>query len=502
MGVVLRQSFKATIVSYVGAILGYVNLVFLYPLCLSPEQYGLTRIIVEVATILAFFSQMGISNAVVRFFPKFNNLGSKHHGFLFYITIIPLCGFLFFGISFVLFKTTIVNAFGKNSALFLHYFYYVLPITFFIMYITVSEAYSSVMMRIVIPKISKEIILRLIIALVVISFYFKLLNQDGLIAGFVLAYGIATLFNVFYIIKIQESSFVPDKTVLTKQNKKEMGVFLLYMLAAGLGTSVVSKIDTFMIASQLDLAAAGVFSLAFFMAMIIEMPSRSLLQILSPIASKALSENNMVELNVLYKKSSINQMLFATILFIFIWINIDSIFEIMPNGNIYKAGKWVIFFIGLSKVFDAATGINVVIIGNSKYYYFGLLLVVLLAISAIALNYLLIPIYGITGAAIATASSILLYNTAYVWFVWLQFKLHPFTGETIKTIAMFTVIVIINYFMPTHYFHNSFANAFIRSSLVFIVLLYVTYTWKISVDFNEFMLKLIKMRKIKHIQNL
>lgn len=499
MGVVIRQSFKATIVSYVGAVLGYVNLVFLYPLCLTPEIYGLTRVVVESATILAFFSQMGVSNAVLRFFPLFYNEDKKHHGFLFYVTLVPIVGFIFFGLIYVFFKASIVAYFNGNSALFSTYFYYILPLAFFIMYTTVSEAYSTVLMRIVVPKISREIIMRIIIAIVVIAYYFKMIDLDGLIAGFVVSYSIATLINIFYVLKIQNSSFTADKTILTKENKKSILPFLLYMLVAGLGTNVVNKIDTFMISSKLNLTETGIFSLAFFIATIIEMPSRSLLQILSPLASKAIAEKDIITLDELYKKSSVNQMLFACILFVFIWVNISDIFELMPNGNIYKTGVWVIFFIGLSKIFDASTGINVVIIGYSKYYYLGIFFIFFLAALTVLLNNILIPLYGITGASIATAISILLYNLMFVVFVWLHYKIMPFTSATLKTILLFVGLLLINHYALPH-FNNVFLNGMVRSIIISLVMFPVIYFWKISPDFNDLLKKIVKMRSIKNIQ--
>jgi len=501
MGVAIRQSFKASIVSYFGALFGYVNLVFLYPLCLTPEIYGLTRVVIEAATILAFFSQMGISNAIIRFFPLFFNQEKKHHGFLFYITVVPVIGFIIFSLVYVFFKDIIVAYFNENSRLFFTYFYYVLPLAFFIMYTTISEAYSSVLMRIVVPKVSREVLLRIAQALVVIAYYFRLLNLDGLIAGFIVSYSIAMLVNIFYILKIQNSSFKADKTILTTKNKKDIFPYLLYMIVAGLGTNVVNKIDTFMISSKLNLSETGIFSLAFFIANIIEVPSRSLLQILSPITSKAIAEKDYFQLNQLYKKSSSNQMLLAMILFVFIWINITSLFEIMPNGNVYKVGKWVIFFIGLSKIFDASTGINVVIIGHSKYYYVGLFFIFFLAGISVWLNNLLIPIYGITGASVTTATSIFFYNLMFVIFVWVQFKILPFTSATLKTIILLVLLLLINHYVLPD-FDNPLIDGLVRTVIISLIMFPVIYFWKISLDFNDLLKKLLKMRSIKHIQKL
>ena len=38
----------------------------------------------------------------------------------------------------------------------------------------------------------------------------------------------------------------------------------------------------------------------------------------------------------------------GTLLFLLVWVNIDNIFDIIPHGEIYEAGKWVVFFIALS----------------------------------------------------------------------------------------------------------------------------------------------------------
>ncbi len=501
MGVVIRQSFKATVISYIGAVLGYINLLFLYPLCLTPELIGFTRLIVEIATLLAWFSQLGISNAIVRFFPLFNNVQKRHNGFLFYITTLPFIGFIIFGIVIIVFKSAIIHYFNSDSNLIYTYFYYVLPIAFFIIYSSVTEAYSSVLMRIVVPRIAKEVVLRIVIMIVILLYHFKYIDQNKLIVGFTLAYGSATCVNLFYILKIQLSSFTPSSEVLTRKTSKSIVSYLLYILLTGLGGNVVSKIDIFMVSSKLNLRETGIFSLAFFMAMVIELPSRSLLQILSPITSKAIADNDNERLNQLYKKSSTNQMLLTTFVFVLLWINIDNVFKIMPNGYLYQSGVWVMFFIGLSKVFDAATGINIVIINNSKYYYFGLFVVFFLATNAIVLNYYLIPMYGITGAAITTASSILLSNILYVIFVWTKFRIHPFTLATLKTICLMLVVLTLNFYvLPC--LNNPIFDLLVRGVVSGTILLFISYYWNISTDFNAVLLKIVKMRSLKQIQGL
>ena len=69
-------------------------------------------------------------------------------------------------------------------------------------------------------------------------------------------------------------------------------------------------------------------------------------------------------------KSALNQFLFGGIIFLIIWLNIDHGLSILPEKFNGEGVKLVILFIGLSKLFNVATGVNGQIIINSKYYRF------------------------------------------------------------------------------------------------------------------------------------
>ena len=71
MGVIVRQSIITTIISYIGLVIGYLNLLYLYPLFLSPEQVGLMRTVQDAAILLAQFAQFGLAQSIIRYFPRF-----------------------------------------------------------------------------------------------------------------------------------------------------------------------------------------------------------------------------------------------------------------------------------------------------------------------------------------------------------------------------------------------------------------------------------------------
>jgi zinc transporter ZupT len=74
MGIVIRQSLKGSIVTYLGTAIGTFNVIFLYNKFLSQEQVGLIAgALVSIPLIFASFTQLGIPHIAVRFFPHFDD---------------------------------------------------------------------------------------------------------------------------------------------------------------------------------------------------------------------------------------------------------------------------------------------------------------------------------------------------------------------------------------------------------------------------------------------
>ena len=128
MGIIVRQSAKASIASYIGAFIGYLNVVFITPYCLPPEIVGLNRVLVDMGMYLAFIAQLGVTSGVVKYYPKFKN---REHQLLFLSVIIPFIGFVIFSVAFLLLRGVMINYFAKNSSTINHYINLVLPLTFF-----------------------------------------------------------------------------------------------------------------------------------------------------------------------------------------------------------------------------------------------------------------------------------------------------------------------------------------------------------------------------------
>jgi len=491
MGIVIRQSFKSTFITYAGSVLGAITVIFLFPQFLTPEQIGLTRILLETSMICAFFSQLGVSNAVLRYYPYFRDSDGRHNGILVYALIVPLVGYILLIIFYLIFHNSIILYFKAESPLFVKYINLLLPLAFFNVYISVFEALSSTYLRIVIPRLVREVVIRLLLILITLFFSFCKIKLGIFVDLFVAIYGIAMVIDTIYIfslINFQIKTFSPSR--IPKSVWKEILFYLIFTILAGLGSNLVAKIDVIMISSMIGLSFTGIYSIAFFMASTIEMPSRSIIQISSPILSDFINKEEWIQVEKLYKQVTLNQFIIGGLIFLLIWINIDNIFNIIPKGSIYHEGKYVVFFIGLAKLFDVITGINFTIIAYSKYFRYSLLLVIFLVGLTILTNWLLIPILGITGAAIAAALSVFLNNIVALMIVYTKNKIHPFSLHNISTFILLIVCYVINRLLPE--INNPWVDLFFRSGIVTSLYIFTILKLNLSDDISNIYKKVIE----------
>ena len=105
------------------------------------------------------------------------------------------------------------------------------------------------------------------------------------------------------------------------------------------------------------------------------------------------------------------------------------------------------------------------------------------------MNYLLIPRYGINGAAMATAISIFLFNFIRLVLVQIKMKMHPFSLKTLYTVLLlFTMYLCLYYFLPNSSYH--FLDIIWKSLLILIIFLPSIFYLNLSEDINQFIIEL------------
>lgn len=487
MGIIVRQSVQNTVISYTGIALGFVITIIMVPKILTTEQYGLTRVLLSLGVVGTQLSNLGINNTVVRFFPYFRDQEKNHHGLLFLSLIIPFFGFVIFGTILVLFRGVVTDFFIERSELFVDYYWYLLPLTFSILYFNVLNYFVRTLYDTVMASFLNEVMIRILTAMLLIIYFVGWITFDQFMIIFVLNYGIITIILFVYTLFHKRISLRPDFNFLSRPLLKKMFDYGIFAFWGGVASIIVSNIDIIMLSSLAGLDETGIYAIAFYVGSVILVIRSSVHKISASIISNAFKNEDHDLIADIYKRSSLNQIIGGGLLFSGIIANIDNLMGLLPEA--YAGGAMVIVLIAAANLFDMATGLNGTIILHSKHYRFDLYSTIFLIFVTVTLNYLLIPRYGMIGAAIGTASSIFLYNLIKVFFVWIRLSMQPFEWKIFYVIGIGTMVLFLSFQVGT--IGIIYLDIIIRSAVISIIYLTTIFVLKISNDFNELIEKTV-----------
>ncbi len=493
MGIVINQSIKSSVVAYVGVLIGFINVLWLYTYFLSTEQIGLFRLIQSSSFLLATFGQVGLGSSVVKFFPSFK----EEKGFLGAALIGTIIGFILLLITITVFKSALVNYFSNESALFIQYFSLTLTITLSLILFQVLEAFSRSLLNIVLPTLLRDIGIRLSTTVAVVCFGFDIISFDTALILVVCAYGLNALALLFYVGYSRKLGISFNFKFLKNGKFKEVLRYGLYSLLGAGGTQIILQIDSVMVSGMEGLDATGIYTIAFFIGIVIEMPKRAITQVSSVLISESFVKNDLAAIKKLYQQTSINQMIIGTLLLLGIWSNIENIYAFIPNREVYINGINVVLFIALGKLSDMIFGVNGEIIVMSRFFRFNVLAIAILAGTTIILNYYLIPVYGLEGAAIASFIAMLSFNVMKFIFLLVKFQLQPFTNKTLLFICIALVTILAESFVPR--LDKALLDFAMRSVVITILLIIPTYGLKVSPEFNQLINNALRILKLKRV---
>lgn len=431
MGVIIRESLKSSIVNYVGVVIGTVNVLFLYNKLLTTEEYGLYAILISFPVVGAGFINLGVPHVAVRFFNRFADVEKKHQGIFTFLLLTPLAGFLAFLIAFYGFRGVFEHLYSESPALITYS--WVLPLlTFSVLYQTVLEAYCRAHLKVVIPTVIREIYLKLSNSFLVIGYYLGWFSFPQMVMGLAAVYIGVLLLLLFYIYRLQRLFLVWDFSVVKSPVFSEMVKYGLWTMVGGAAATALPHLEKLILPMFNDgLTHTAIFTIALNIAIVISIPRNTIASISDPVLARAWAEGNTAEVKTIYTKSALNLAIIGLFLFLGVWCNIDSIFEIIPNPDKYRAGKYVVLLIGLANVFDMAAGLNSELLKNSAYYRVDFFLFLFRFVVLTLVNILLIPVIGYNGAAAAIFISTVLYNLAKYVFIRRRLNMQPFSGKTL-----------------------------------------------------------------------
>ena len=495
MGVIAKQSIKGTIVTYLGVAVGFVTTFFVITRFLTAEEIGLARVLIDAAVLFIGLAQLGTSSSIIRFYPYFvsnqqsavSNQQPNEHGFFFWTLVVPMLGFLLVTAVFLACYAPLCRWFGEKSPLFVNYYYLVLPLAFFMLYQTVFETNANVRMRIVVPRIVRELLTRVGLLVVYLMYAFDFLSMDGFVWAMVGVYALAALCNAVYLFSLGGISVKPDFAYL-RQNPAIVRKYLFYtafLVLSAVVSVLAPTLSSFFITAEMGLNYTGIFAIATYMAMMVSIPYRSLTAIASPHLSIAIKQGDNVETGRLLAQVSGNLLLIGGLILAAIWVNIDLIFAILPNGSTYAVARRTVLLLGVGQLIVATSQFAVTALNYSRYYPFSLLFSFVLTVLALVLNNLFIPRWGMNGAALAALVSQVSYFAIALVTVHIALRSRLFMHRHLKTIVLLVLLFAANE-LCLHLLSemNIWLSSMIRSVLV-VAAAGLAYIWELSPEINN-----------------
>lgn len=485
--------------TYLGIGVGIITTFFVLTRFLTTEEIGLVRVLIDAATLFIGLAQLGTNASIIRFYPYFKEKDSEEdHGFFFWALVVPFIGFLLFALVYWICRVPLGFWFGDKSPLFVEYYYFVLPLAFFMLYQTICESTCNVLMHIVVPRAVRELVVRVGLLAIYLLYAFRVISMDGLVIGICVNYSVAALVNLCYFFSLQRITLKPDWPFLRAHSDlvRRYLIYTGFLLLSAVTTVLAPTLSSFFVTAKMGLNNTGIFAIATYMAVLVSVPNRSVSAIASPQLSRAIKEQNREECSFLIRQVTRNMLLIGGFILLAIWLNIDLIFHILPNGATFATAKNVVLVLGVSQLVLGTFTICLTALNYSRYFAISLLLSVVLTVSAILLNNYLVPRYGMEGAALSNLISYGIYYLLIIATIVPLGHFHVVDHRWVYVLLLLLAIFVLNAawqtFLPAM---NIWTDSICRSIVLLGGGAWIAYKAKLSPEINQ---QIVKTLDIKH----
>ena len=264
-------------------------------------------------------------------------------------------------------------------------------------------------------------------------------------------------------------------------NIVEILSYSFFIILAGSAGTILLEIDKFMIPQMEKIEQVAYYSVGVYIATVISIPSRAMQQIVNPITARELNNNNITNVESLYKKSSINLLIVGGLIFLLINVNIREIYELIDRPE-YSIGIYIVLMVSTSELFKLSLGTNGAILTNSKYYRMFFYFSIAMALSVILLNKFFIDWFGIEGAAFATLVVVVVFGMIRIFYIKTKLKIQPYTQRTRIVMLLILFLFLTFYFVDLSI--NPLISIVLKSLLVSTLFMVSAVKFRLSEDIN------------------
>ncbi len=480
MGKIIQQSIKGSIWSYLGLIVGYANVGIIMPAFFMAEQIGLVQLFVALSNIFTNFSSLGFSNVINRMFPEFRDKSKHHHGFLFITVSVGLLGFILSAIVFFILKPSIVESKFEKSPLLVEYIILIVPVFFFRIFFKLLDTYNRVLHDAATGAFWKDFIHKALNLGLILLFAANYITFREFFYGYIISLCMPVIPLTFVLIKRGQFHLKPNLTYLNKPLVREMIIVSTFGMINGLSGVLTNNIDKLLINNYLSLKEVGIFSVCALFATVIRIPGRATTKISTGFIAKAWKRNDLSQIHNIYKKASLSQTIVGSLIFAGIIVNLDNIFNILPEH--YSHGRWVLILYSIGILIRTSNTTSNAIIATSKSYRVLTLIIATQIIYTVLFHILLIPNMGITGAALAVMLTYTVRTIIVAGFIQYKFKMFCYSFRHLLTVIFASIAAFATFQVPEP--NILILNILIKSFVVSVLFISLILLFKVSSDFE------------------
>ncbi|MCB9035189.1 MAG: polysaccharide biosynthesis protein [Lewinellaceae bacterium] len=485
MGSIKRQGIGSGIFMYIGLIVGFVNNSLLFPRYVGEEILGFTQWLIELAGLFIMLASFASNATIIRFFPYFRDKSQDHNGFFGFIVLLRTIGLVFTALLLYLAKGLILDIYSKETSQYYIETYYPLLIVVLALtcYLEMLENYLAALMRPRIPTFFRDVFGRLTLLALILLYHFRIISLNEFIILYAWRFLLSILGMAAFTYYIGELHLKVGFHIFRGPYFKQIASYSFYSIFATIGSKITTKIDILMIPSLLNFALGGIYVVYSFFASVIILPHQGIAKIASPILADAWKREAYDEIKALYSRTALNNFAAGMLIFVGLAINLNNIVSIL--GPQFEVGKYVAVFLGVGQLSHIANGYNGLLINYSPQFRYDLYFKIITAVITVITNYIFISAYGIAGAAVATALTIILINAFIQAFIYRHYRMHPFSRNMLYVIGLGIACLLVNFLIPVIRQHF-LIDLFVRSSIVTVLYAALLIGLRIAPDITDF----------------
>jgi len=461
---------------FISKLLSYVYRIIIARI--GTEQYGLLSLGIAIFGLFSTICLLGLNQGVLRYIAFYRGkeqLSKIKHILIstFKITI-PLS--LIISVFLFIFSDWISITFFDNPSLSIIIKIISLAIPFNVfreILLYTLRAFKKIQYEVY----SKNIVENLIKIIFTLVFIILGLSLIGAIISYTVAI-ICSAVLTYYFLEKKVFSIFKNKSGKYFSNK-ELLIYSLPLLFSDFIFSIISWIGTLMIGYFLPESEVGIYNAAQPTAFLMFMIPYALLTLFVPILTELYAQNKNEDFKIVYRTTTKWIFIINLILLSMFYLFPKSILGILFGQN-YIAGATSLLILGIGYFIGHLTSSSqcvLLVLKKTKLIFFN---TILMAVGNIILNIYLIPIYGIIGAAIATAFVFILRGILVVIESYLINNIIPFKLNYIKIFFSILIASLLVKYLSKFYPINIFTLAINSILLVgfYLLLLIITKSFE------------------------